>query len=241
MTSIERFVPAFGAKLRRAPRDADDGLPIYLDLIAGLVAKLKRRIALNYQNVVLIVGSTGSGKSHLGVQIAEAMDPFFSLAGDYVYGPEDFADKIERSDYEPVCPVTLMDEGTLVFNKLDYQTKNGKDILKLLDISRTLGWTLIVIGPSMDEFNSKFLAVHVDYMIDAGAGPAVDGYKRRGWFKIYRKHKSLFSKVYWEPVAWGVFKPLTPAKKKEYDAYKERAIKRFKAFYAKRNKRQESE
>lgn len=241
MTSSLRFVPAFGCKLHRAPRDSDDGLPIYLDLIDGLVSKLKRRIALNYQNVVLIVGNTGSGKSHLGVQVAEAMDPFFSLAADYAYGPEDFAAKVERSDYEPVCPITLMDEGTLIFNKLDYQTKNGKDILKLLDISRTLGWTLIVIGPSMDEFNSKFLAVHVDYMIDAGSGPAVSGYTRRGWFKVYRKRKSLFSKVYWEQLAWGVFKPLPPSKKKEYDAYKSAAIKRFKAFYAKRNRREEEQ
>lgn len=241
MTSELRFVPAFGCKLHRAPRDADDGIPIYLDLIDGLVFKLKRRIALNFQNVVLIVGGTGSGKSHLGVQICEAMDPFFSLAGDYVYGPEDFAAKIERSDTEPVCPITLMDEGTLVFNKLDYQTKNGKDILKLLDISRTLGWTLIVCGPSLDEFNSKFLAVHVDYMIDAGSGPAVRGYKRRGWFKIYQKRKTLFSKVFWKQISWGTFKQLTPSKKKEYDTYKSEAIRRFKAFYAKRNRREEEQ
>lgn len=237
MTASLRFVPAFGCKLHRAPRDSDDGLPIYTDLISGIVCKLKRRIDLDFQNVILIVGGTGSGKSHLGVQICEAMDPFFSLAGDYVYGPEDFADKIELSDSEPVCPVTLMDEGTLIFNRLDYQTKNGKDILKLLDISRTLRWTLIVCGPSIDEFNSKFLAVHVDYLIDAGSGPAVGGYTRRGWYKVYRKRKTLFSKVYWQQMAWGTFKPLSPSKKREYDAYKSAAVKRFKKTYAARNKR----
>ena len=60
-----RYNPILGVNLHRiGTSQIDSGdMPIYSDLLEGFAAHLNRRIKANYQNVVAVVGGTGSGKS----------------------------------------------------------------------------------------------------------------------------------------------------------------------------------
>lgn len=236
MGTYSVYSPWFGCKLRRTEVEADDGLPIYMDALEGLAYKLKRRIEAGNQNVVLVVGDTNTGKSTIAIDLCKLIDPYFTLEGNYIYDTPDLAGKFERASYEPVCPVTLIDEASLLFNKQDHSTKEGKDALKLFDTVRLMHWTFILCAPSMDEINSKLLAVHVNYLIDCGAGAPTQGYSSKGFFKLFEKKKYLFSRTFWTQICWGVFAPLSAKEYAEYQKFKEKSSRKFRASYIKRHK-----
>lgn len=91
MGTYSVYSPWFGCKLERTEVEADDGLPIYMDALEGLAEKLKRRVALGNQNVVLVVGDTNTGKSTFAIDLCKLLDPDFTLEGNYVYETSDLA------------------------------------------------------------------------------------------------------------------------------------------------------
>lgn len=235
MGTYEVYNPWFGCKLHRAEVEADDGIPIYLDALEGLADKLKRRTKKGNQNVVLVVGDTNTGKSTLAIRLCYLLDPDFTFKGNYIYETSDLAKKFDLALYEKVCPITFIDEASLLFNKQDHGTKEANDGIKMFDTVRYLRWTFIMCAPSMDQINTKLMNVHVNFVINCGEGAPTWGYSPVGFFKIYEKKKYIFSKTYWTQQAWGVFKPLAPKLYAEYMEYKKKNSEKFRKGYIKRH------
>ena len=58
---------------------------VYRNLLEVLAEVLKSRVKNHHQNVVGVVGRTGSGKSTLGYWLAKLIDPYCNLADIYIY------------------------------------------------------------------------------------------------------------------------------------------------------------
>lgn len=199
-------------------------LPICSDLQEAFARHLRLRVRNDYQNVVAVIGGTGSGKSSWAVQECFLMDKQFTLEGNYIYSTADLARKLSRPASE-VSPVNLLDEGSVILNSARHSTKESTDIVVLFDTMRSRGMTTFICIPELRSLNNRIRDDHVNFLVVCGEKAPVPGYERRGFFKLFsRTRPSTFSNsVFWRPLAWGIYRPLKPRLDAEYQAFKRRS------------------
>lgn len=199
-------------------------LPIYSDLLEGFAEVLKRRVKAHHQNVVAIVGGTGSGKSAAGYRLCRLVDRFFTLEGNYIYTTYDLAVKLIQ-DPNDVSPVNFMDEGSAILNSSKHASKDSIDITILFDTMRSRGMTTIICIPKLRSLNNRIREDHLDFLFVCGEKAPIPGFAKRGFIKLFRRTQpSTFkSGIFWEPIAWGIYKPMTASMEAEYETYKHRS------------------
>lgn len=221
-------IPTLGnAVVHKAASCYYDGLPIYVDLLEALAKFCKHRVKAKYQNIINIVGDTGSGKSTLGYQLCLAIDPFFRLEHNYIYDVQDLADKMALPPSE-VSPVNFMDEGSVILNSNRHNVKEQVRTVTIFDTMRTRGMTTIICSPKFRDVNNRVREEHTNFLLSCAERAPLKGYGKRGFFKLYRPstHGTFSNNNYWYPIAWGVFGPLTPKQDREYQAFKSRSQNR---------------
>ena len=214
----------------------DPPLPIYSDLLEGFASHLNKRIKNNYQNVVGVVGGTGSGKSTAAFRLCKLVDPQFTLDTNYIYSTADLAAKLAMPK-KNVSPVNFLDEGSVILNSNRHSTRESTDIVVLFDTMRSRGMTSIICIPELRSLNNRIREDHLNYLLVCGEKAPIPGYTKRGFCKLFiRTRSGTFSNsVFWKPVAWGVYKPLTPKMDQEYQEYKRRSQERLLQDFYKRN------
>jgi len=222
-----RMNPDLGVVMHRIGTSAYDKppLPIYSDLLEGFAAHLNKRVKSDYQNVVAVVGGTGSGKSTAAFRLCKLVDPFFTLETNYIYSTADLAAKLAQPK-ESVSPVNFLDEGSVILNSNKHSTKESTDIVVLFDTMRSRGMTSIICIPELRSLNNRIREDHVNFLLVCGEAAPLPGFKKRGFCKLFKRTRpgGTFShSIYWKPIAWGVYKKLTPAMNREYQQYKARS------------------
>lgn len=183
---------------------------IYSDMLQVLARRLKSRLKDRYQNVVVITGGTGSGKSTLAIQLALAMDPHWDLSENYIYSAADMARKLNHR--QTASPISLYDEGSVIFNSLNFNRKSDKDLIVLFDTMRSLGWTSIICLPNIRNLNSNIRETHLTYHLVCPDKPLVEGYDRRGFFELYYARTYQWSaKTFYVCCGAGTFTKLPKA------------------------------
>lgn len=240
---VEIRIPMLG-KAHMVGRSVVDSppLPICSDLMEAFAGLLRRRVRSNYQNVVGVIGGTGSGKSSWAVQECFFVDPHFTLEGNYIYSTSDLASKLSRPPGS-VSPVNLLDEGSVILNSSRHSTRESVDIVVLFDTMRSRGMTTFVCIPELRSLNNRIREDHLNYLVVCGEKAPIPGYERRGFFKLFvRTRPSTFSNaVFWKPMAWGIYRPLKPKLDKEYQAFKRKAQARLLDDFYERNAEDDQE
>ena len=203
-------------------------LGIYTDAYDIFIKALAKRIKSDQQNVVMIEGATGAGKSTLAIlmcrDLAKRLKVPFSLEKDYIYSVEDLLKKINNPD---ASPINLIDEAVLVVNAKRSQTSENIDIVNLFNTMRSLGWTTFLVGPSVYQIDKTLRQVHIDYLIHCSSNDdsLIRGFGR-GFFEISKAKRSRFNKSaepYWYLQMTGIFGKLPDKLNAEYQPIKYRA------------------
>lgn len=201
------------------PRGDMQEYGIYSDMLPIIARRLRSRIKDHYQNVVVVTGGTGSGKSTLAIQLAKAIDPNWSLTDNYIYSAKDLAVKLNHR--ETASPISLYDEGSVIFNSLNFNRKEDKSLVTLFDTMRSLGWTSIICLPNIKNLNTTIRETHLTYHLMCPDRPLVPGYDRRGFFELYYPRTYQWtSKMYHICCGAGVFSKLPKALDSEYQEIK---------------------
>ena len=199
---------------------------IYADAMDVFVDVLAERIRNDQQNVVVVTGDTGSGKSTFAIQLCYALSKrlaaSFDLADDYIYSLDDLWDKLERVD---ACPISLFDEGAVTLSSSNAMRRDDRDMVTLFNTMRSRGWTTVIAIPSIYHLNKSVRAAHVDFMCRCNSPDRslIRGYGR-GFVEIYKAKRGTFSKggdPYWTLMYTGIFGDLSPRIKQKYLPIKE--------------------
>lgn len=201
-------------------------LGIYSDTFDMFIDELVKRTRNEQQNVIMCEGPTGSGKSTLAIlcatQLAKRLGYTFDLEKDYIYGSKDMWLKLDDPN---ASPVSLIDEGTLSLNTMNFRRKDDTDLVVLFDTMRSRKWTTFVCAPSIRQINPTVRRLHVDYKLEC-SGPDnsfVRGYER-GFFevtnKVYSRKKRYDPDPYWNVLTTGVFGELPSDIDKRYQKIK---------------------
>ncbi len=201
-------------------------LGVYSDAFDIFVKTLVRRIKKNLQNVIIVTGDTGSGKSTWCIQfamtLAKALGVTFDLDKDYMYGSEDLWEKIQNPD---ASPISLFDEGSVSLNSMNSRKTGDRDIVVILDTMRSRGLTTIIALPDIRQCNPSIRRIHANYVIECSSveHPFVKGYDR-GFFEVkdkrYSKKKRYDPDPWWNVLYTGVFGPLPPDIDEKYQKIK---------------------
>lgn len=197
---------------------------IYSDAFDMFVDELAKRIRRDQQNVVVVEGDTGSGKSafalNLCVALSRKLGKSFDLSKDYIYASSDLWAKLADPD---AGPISLLDEGSVTIASMNATRKDDKDIMTLFNTMRSRGWTTIICNPSIMRINQAVRMDHVDYKIRCNSPekPLIRGFGR-GFFQCRKANRHEFKKgdPFWELIYTGVFGDYPPSLKEEYLAIK---------------------
>ena len=192
---------------------------IYSDLMTALARTLKQRIKQKHQNVVLVVGPTGSGKSTCALNLIYAMDPDWNIAENYVYSAEDLARKLKYR--ATASKITLYDEGSVSLNSLNSIRRSDNMQVVLLDTCRSLGWTTIICIPSINDLNKRIRDHLIDYVLVCSNKPLDPRLEARGFFELYKPGRDTWAKsTYYHLIGAGTYKKIEGKKAELYDRIK---------------------
>lgn len=195
---------------------------IYSDAYDDLIKRLAWRVKHDMQNVIIIDGDTGSGKSAMAlnicVDLSKRLKCGFDLSKDYIY---DMSDLWRKLDDEYANPINLLDEGTVTIASNTAQEKQSKQFTTLLDTMRSKHWTTIICTPGYKRVNAVVRKDHADFKIRCASKthPLVAGYGR-GFFECRRVSRKEFDDSNKDPV-WGmmyagIFSDYPPIIRDEY-------------------------
>lgn len=214
--------------LLRKYRTCGKTVGIYSDAFDIFIKKLAKRIKDNQQNVVMVEGSTGAGKSTLAIlmcyALAKRLKVPFDLEKDYIYSVEDLLKKIQDPN---ASPINLVDEAVLVVNAKRSQSSENIDIVNLFNTMRSLGWTTFLVGPSVYQIDKTLRQVHIDYLIHCSSNDdsPLRGFGR-GFFEESKAKRSRFKKnaePYWYLQMTGIFGKLPDKLDAKYQPIKYKA------------------
>lgn len=197
---------------------------IYSDMLEKFAAHLKKRNKSHWQNVIVISGTTGCGKSTLMIELAMLLNPDLDLDPALIYYDKDLKKRLKliRSGRD-VGKINLFDEGSVILNSMNARSKSDNGIVILLDILRSWEMTTIICIPAFNDLNKRVRAHLVDYWIQCPESPLVGGFKSRGFYEIYKPKRSPWSDdMYWDCIGAGVYGPLPPDIDAEYQEIKAR-------------------
>lgn len=215
--------PIGDAELRA--RYGKDQKPIVKDGISVLVQHLKNRIKQDKQNLVIIDGPTGTGKSSLAVHIATLLNPKWDMELNYIYDEDDL--RVRMDTVTDKNPVFLMDEGSIILNSKNSLCRTDKQIVSLFDAMRVKHITTIICCPNAMKINKTILTDHVDFRLLCPSKSPLPDYKARGFVHVHSHwHATWTDKDAWPFIFTTTFPKMTRAQTLQYNALKERSLNR---------------
>lgn len=185
------------------------------DAIELLAKDMHKNIVDGYDNVVVVEGPEGSGKSNLAYAICKAYDPEFDVSQQYVYNTEAFQEKLRSGDDRKA--VFWMDEGSNMANNRDWNTTDNKNLIGLLETCRSRGWTIVMCIPTHERLDVYIREHRIRYLLKCGPMTfGKTGYQDRGYFEI--RKKAPWGQL--ETVAYGRYDKIPAEVKETYEAIK---------------------
>lgn len=197
-------------------------------LLEYLAQDMLENVKNEYDNVVVIQGKEGSGKSQLAYQLCKCLDPEFDMEESYVYNYQEFVEAIRKADEHSRGKIFWMDEGSLVASNREAMTEGNKRFVQVLETMRSRGWTLIMTIPSIDRLDLYIREYRVRYLLTA-LEMKWDGdtKKKRGYYELAFKRPQNQASFY--TVAYGKYGKMDPEEQKTYNALKGASQKRLMA------------
>lgn len=156
-------------------------------LMDNLVADMHKNITDDWDNIIVISGGEGTGKSNLAYHICKEFDPEFNIEEGLIY---DYAELVHRIADKRVCgQVIWIDEAALVAGNRDWQKEENRDFMHILETYRSYGITVILCIPQMARIDNYIRDFRLRYHIIAHEMSwENDKEKKRGYFELRNKN-----------------------------------------------------
>lgn len=207
---------------------------LYRDLIETLAADMHRNTSAGFDNVVVVEGAEGSGKSNLMWQICRAYDPDFSLTESYIYDMDALRERMRSGTIEGAT--LWMDEGSNIASNRDWQTQGNKDLVLFLETMRSKRIMFGMCIPHHERLDVYIRENRIRYLITCAEMEfPTTGPVPRGIFEL--RSRSAYGQL--RLVGYGRYDPMPAEAAAEYEKLKassqEQIIRRMSTGGAEKN------
>lgn len=180
-----------------------------------LVEHAKDNVDNAYDNLIVVCGAEGVGKSNWAVNFCKLFDPTFTLQDRYIYDYLPFLEKLE-SDFgnKKGGRAYLMDEATNLASNRDWQKEDNKNFIQLLEMFRSRGLTLVLCIPSFDRLDKYIREHRARFKIECLDLPEGKKFGGRGYYELTICKGNKY-------VGVGKFPQMSPEDKEIYEKLKE--------------------
>lgn len=187
------------------------------DLMGCMIQEMHENIANHYDNLVVVVGPEGSGKSNNGYWICKNFDPEFSIQDGYIYDIGPWLEKLDKGEVKG--KVFWFDEATNIASNRDWMKDQNKALIQLLEMLRSYGMTLVMCIPKLERLDVYIRETRMRYLVTcADRSWDIDQERKRGYFELKRWPK-------FHTVCWGTFPIMPPEEKQIYERLKAQSQK----------------
>ena len=197
---------------------------LYKDLLQLLAKDMHDNVAAHYDNIVMIEGGEGSGKSNLAWNLIEHYSPGFDISQTYVYNMDGIRDRFKNADYGG--GLFWMDETSQIASNRTWQSEDNKDLVSILETSRSKGFLICGCVPSIDRVDIYLRESRMRYQLICRpmSFPSI-GRKDRGIFEL-RKRNNESLKM--DHVGYGLFEQMPKEASAIYEPIKADFQERFR-------------
>jgi len=180
-----------------------------------LIDDAKDNVDNAYDNLIVVCGAEGSGKSNWAVNFCKMYDPTFTLQERYIYDYLPFLEKLE-DDFANARGgrAYLMDEATNLASNRDWQKEDNKNFIQLLEMFRSRGLTLVLCIPSFDRLDKYIREHRARFKIECLDLPEGKKFGGRGYYELTICRTNTF-------VGIGTFPKMSEEDKQIYEKFKE--------------------
>ena len=206
---------------------------LYGDLLVKLIRHMHNNIEDDFDNIVVVDGIEGSGKSsftwsaaevyqaYKHVQAGETVAPgqrFFDFEKQLTYTADELRDKLRNGDDKH--SVFWLDEAYDIANKREWQSEKNQIMIKNLVKMRSRHWTLFMDVPRLEDMDVYIREHRARYWITCEYGMQFDnlGYVPRGIFHLRVRDRKTGR---WVDSGYGQYPDMPSDVKKVYRQYKE--------------------
>lgn len=157
------------------------------DLLDEIAADMRKNVRDDYDNVVIVDGGEGSGKSNLMYQLLVRYDPSFDMERGYTYDADSFRAKIREGG--DIGRTFWMDEGSIIANNRDWNSTNNKSFVKVLETCRSRHYTLGICIPAFERLDVYIREHRVRYLLHCEPMTFSEGgMKPRGYCEVRKRN-----------------------------------------------------
>ena len=189
---------------------------LYKDLLEKLAEDMHRNVRADYDNVVMIEGGEGSGKSNLAYQVIKAYNPDFDIKQTYVYNMDGIRERFAAEDYGG--DTFWMDETSQIASNRNWQSEDNKDLVSILEVCRSKHFSLVGCIPSITRADIYLREYRMRYLLRCRPMkfPRI-GYKPRGIFELLKRDNETGKMKH---IGYGLFDPMPDDQKLIYEPIK---------------------
>lgn len=197
---------------------------LYEDLLDKLIEDMHKNVSSDFDNVVIITGGEGSGKSNMAWDILNKYSPGFDMKDTYVYNMDGIRERFGKKDYGG--GLFWMDESSQIASNRNWQSDDNKDLVSILETSRSKGFTIVGCVPLLDRLDIYLRDTRMRYNIICRpmSFPKL-GYKKRGYFELYKRNDETLKM---DHVGYGLFDAMPGEAKEIYEPIKADFQERFR-------------
>lgn len=180
-------------------------------LMDNLVSEMHKNVEDDWDNLIVISGDEGVGKSNLAYHLCKSFDPDFNVEDGLIY---EYSELVKRiSDNRIKGKVVWIDEATLSAGKRDWQKDENKELIKILETYRSYGITIVMCIPQKDRLDVYIREDRLRYHLKAlKMGWESDTEKKRGYYQLEDKKGVT--------MGYGKFPKMPPAASAAYERIK---------------------
>lgn len=203
---------------------------LYSELTDRLIEDMHSNIDAHFDNLIVISGPEGVGKSHLAAYICKSFDPEFNMERSYVYDWESFINSISGDDPQKVY---WMDEAVNMASGRDWMKDVNKMLIKILQMMRSKGLTLVMCVPSFGSLDKYIREHRTRYLLIAKKMAwNKDSEPKRGYYELRvqmtEKERAYIAKNkrnpeaedFFRSVGYGRFPKMDLDESKDYELVK---------------------
>ena len=190
---------------------------LYDGLLEHIVEDMHANVDNDLDNLVVISGREGSGKSNLAYHLCKLFQPDFNLEAGYIYEFNSFIKKLHDEPGGDRGRVFWMDEATNIASNRDWMRTDNKAFIQMLEMMRSRGWTLVMCIPSVDRLDVYIREYRLRYLLIA---------RETGWENHSTRSRGYVEVKFprgggrWSTIGFAKFPKMPPDVKEEYESVK---------------------